>query len=523
MANNMIQEKTILQYLYLSTQYCQQIVPLLSKKRLLEFKEANMMAEWACDYYLSTGEAPKLVVGSIFEDHVKKVQDEATLHYLESVVKDIFVYQDKPLNSHEVESRIEATKLYLRYRQGVMFNADVKACVTRIEQGDTQALSRLEELITNYNFINSVDHSETSLLTDLDLYREVLESKATPILSGNSERIKFYANEIVPGSLVALLAVAKAGKSWELLQLVYDCIEAGVDVGYFVCGDLSKSQVYLRSAVLRAHKHYDPVMCGTQYVPQLDCKDNQSNICRLDCKVRNESLFVGMSLDLGDLPLYHRNNITKVVRDNPTHSTCTACLYNGQIENYKPALFFSKIEVDKSLEVSDIMEVTTKNDVKLVVDHGLTPEKIDNTIKGWHDQNFYPSVIIVDYADKLCTVTKHPDQTSRMVEVWSKLSNIRLKYNLALVTATQSDTDGYMKSRRNQKLDPTNFSNSVSINKEVTALIGLTCSERFNKVGVYRLSKILSREHDASDDILCLRHLPLGLVGYASCIYPPEN
>lgn len=108
--------------------------------------------------------------------------------------------------------------------------------------------------------------------------------------------------------------------------------------------------------------------------------------------------------------------------------------------------------------------------------------------------------IVIDYADLIRPAARARDERDGINTTWIHLRGISQVYHCCLVTATQSDTQGYDSPR----LTMANFSGDRRKNDHVTANIGLSTTPGEKKFGIVRWGEIASRDAELPNEIAVL-------------------
>lgn len=112
------------------------------------------------------------------------------------------------------------------------------------------------------------------------------------------------------------------------------------------------------------------------------------------------------------------------------------------------------------------------------------------TAQRWADEGWSPDIIVVDYADILAPPPGYKEKRDQINKTWEQLRAISTQFRCLVVTATQSDADGYSSWLLSKK----NFSDSKTKNAHVTAMIGLNMTEADRKNRTCRYNYVALRE-----------------------------
>lgn len=114
----------------------------------------------------------------------------------------------------------------------------------------------------------------------------------------------------------------------------------------------------------------------------------------------------------------------------------------------------------------------------------------------WADEGWSPDIIVVDYADILAPPPGLKEKRDQINRTWEELRALSTRMRCLVVTATQSDTEGYSSWLLSKK----NFSDSKTKNAHVTAMIGLNMTDADKKNRTCRYNYVALREAEFMED-----------------------
>lgn len=135
---------------------------------------------------------------------------------------------------------------------------------------------------------------------------------------------------------------------------------------------------------------------------------------------------------------------------------------------------------------------------------------IDGMLDSWeHFSGFLLDVLVIDYADILAPISKREQERDQINETWQAMNQLAQRRNCLVVTATQSDAEGYDKKRLTKK----NFSSDRRKNDHVSAQYGITKSPEDKELGdCVRISEVMEPRFGQSNkrQVIVYRALDTG-------------
>ena len=115
---------------------------------------------------------------------------------------------------------------------------------------------------------------------------------------------------------------------------------------------------------------------------------------------------------------------------------------------------------------------------------------IDGMIDSWeHFHGFLVDVVVIDYADILAPMSKRTEAREEINDTWQYMNQLAQRRNCLVVTATQSDAEGYGKKRLTKK----NFSGDRRKNDHVSAQFDITMTQDEEAQEIVRVSEVAIR------------------------------
>lgn len=501
-------ERKILIGLITSTEYIEQIRPIWNS-RLLESPMAIRLAGWCIEYYDKYKQAPNKQIEDIYYAKLKKGLPK---DIAEEIEEDILPELSKEYTSTSFNLRylLDKSSRYFAERHLLLHTSKIKDLV---DQGE---LTEAEKQAGEYKALvketrTAINLSDTSSISHVDM---AFADSMAPIFVYPKQLGQFINNQLVRGGFIAFMASEKRGKSYFLLDMALRAARQGVKVAFFQAGDMTEAQQMRRICINLAKKSDLEKYVGKMYEPVRDCVLNQLDKCQKSVRECNFGVFTESEKDI-------RYGITldmliEAYNDNPEYKPCFNC--KDHLHNKIGSVWIKPIEVKGTLQRSEAKKVYKDFFVKkkrqiMLSTHAngtLSLTEMEAILDVWEKQdNFVPSLIILDYADLLVPTTKG-EARHQQNDIWKGLRGLSQKKHALMVTVTQADADSYNRNRLGLK----NFSEDKRKYSHVTAMYGLNQDPegREKKIGLMRINELVIREgdFDTSNEVWILQNLKRG-------------
>jgi hypothetical protein len=488
-------ERKIIIGLITSTDYLKQIRNIWDIK-LISDVTAKRIASWAWSYFEKYDKAPGKNIEAIFREQSKglpkAVIDEIENEILPSLSEE---YTNEDFN---LEYYLDLTRTYFTERRLVIHSENIQALV------DNGKVVEAEKLACEYKPVSSGSETDLDLSDEIVLERVEKAFKTTnnPVLKYPHHLGAFWNSQFVKGSLVALMASEKRGKTFLLMDIAIRSCKDGKKVAFFQAGDMTEAQLLKRMCVYLAGKSDQAKYCVEHYEPVRDCIHNQLSTCdkkERECNFgvfedRDEKWIRGtMSLD----------DLIEAYDLNKNYRPCFNCRdYRTKKIGTIWLDYIPKQEPLTSAEAKEMINqffILNQRQFKLSShsNDSLTIKQVKASLAIWEKQdNFVPDMIVIDYAD-LLTVEEKMEERPKQNKIWKGLRNLsQEKGQPCVVTATQADAASYTQKRLHLK----NFSEDKRKYAHCTAMYGLNQDPdgREKKLGIMRINELVIREGDFS-------------------------
>ena len=201
-AVKMDNERAVITGLIVNTQFCEQIVPIVSR-RTFKTHYAKVVSDWAIEHFKEYGEAPQKLIQDIFyqKKHTLGIEEAQSIsEFLGSLSKEHSVYTD-----YNVKYEADKAEEYIKIRNIESVKEELEMAIA---EGDP---TKGEQAIATFSQVGRPESSGTSILFDTDAILEAFNSQDELAFTW-PEGMK----EVIPspsrGDLCAILATTKSGK-----------------------------------------------------------------------------------------------------------------------------------------------------------------------------------------------------------------------------------------------------------------------------------------------------------------------
>lgn len=387
---------------------------------------SNQVAKWCTDFYAAYGEAPGIAGITALYD---KWAHSANKNDAELVYR--------WLSSLPAESGLQSDYA-IDLIEDTVSRTQAKALATAIDQALARGNSADAAAAIEAWRRPQIAQRTVGIhpLTDVAAIAEAFAiTQAKPLITYPGAFGEWLGNTIEKDSLVSIMGPTGTGKSTWLLELGLRAAKSGNNVAYFSIGDMSQAQVIRRMIPKLARR---PLYTGKFNIPtELAYKDKEPQ-----------------------------------VKHEPHYATgCT----------------------EEQAQEAFAAHAASSEKFKLLTYPALSigTGEIVNHLETWAGDGWSPDIIVIDYADllKLPNVSKEK-RTDNINVCWQLLRAISTTYHCCVLTATQSDTEGF----RAWLLDRHNFSESKTKLDSCTAVIGLNQTPNEKDKQVMRLNYAKLRE-----------------------------
>jgi len=442
------QERRILTAFICSTDYIKQVNEWL-KESYLDGAGSRRILRWCRDYFQKYGEAPS---AHMMDRYIAAVRDneldDDEKEYLEKLLTSLSGEWEKK-KEFNVQFYVDETEKFCHRKH---LEQDIATMQAYLEQG---RLKDADSVMRGYAPVAKKMKQNPNVFEDDDLWMRVFDyEKPRSVFELPGAWGKMMNRQFYRGSLIGLLATAKRGKSYMLMEIAMRASRYGAKVAVFEAGDMTREQRTGRIGKYVAHRPFE-----------------------ID-KGANEIIKVAYPVD-----------------------------FEGNFESRE----FKNLDLAGALEAKNDWQRRFGRHAPLLTDYystrTLTFSEIERKLAEWkEDYDFVPDVLAIDYIDIMASENTRLEHRLQEAAKWEQARRLSQELNCCLITVTQSDAAGFGA----DKLTAKNFSETVTKNQHVTAMYALNQSEEEKKKKILRISPLLIRDGSEPPDVLLLQCLEIG-------------
>jgi len=443
---------------------------------LIEASFVRTGAKWCMDYFKRYKKAPRIHIQDIYNSHRRNGLDpdqaELLKEYLESISQEFS--RAKKFNVDYLLEKVE-----VRFKEQSLKNLaeDIKALVA---EGKTQDAELLQ---LGYKQIQRPTSQGVEPLVDRNAIYEAFASKEGYALFTPPGDLGKFLGSIERQSFIAIEGVEKRGKTWWLMQFAIWALQAGCNVAFFECGDMSQRDLIRRLMcnITRMSDRHE----GKLLIPVLDCRYNQDNSCSLKQR----------ACSFGCLNGEEKLSFAEAKGYVP----CTTCKKTSDEKRFRGAVWYKWEHVDR-LDWRTAEEAGKKFSTRfggrrlMLSTHPtrtINLQGIETQLDIWErTKNFIADFVVVDYADILDKEDRRTTD-ARMIENdrWAAARTLSQKRNIGFLWGTQANADAYTKAL----VSETNTSEDKRKNAHITMKITLNQLPEEKEAGIMRVGKLFVR------------------------------
>lgn len=433
-------ERSILISLIVSTPVLTKIAPKLSKS-LFRSEWSDLIAGWCGDYFKKYGTAPSNAIEPLYVKWCETAQDEDVKKTINRLIASLSSQYEALAEGIDAKFMVDRATDYFNQVAVEKHIDSLKADMERghFEKAVVQAESFKRLQLNTPPFID--------LLTDKEAQRLAIERKQNVLVKYKGGLGEFFGDELSEESLICLVAPMKIGKSFWELDLAWQGLRLGRRIAYFQVGDLSQDQIIRR---FHARAAYRPLKRRAVNFPIM-ITPSQFGLSQIDMEVKvyDEDLTVAQG---------HR-------------------AFEKAANRHGKDMFRLSWHATKSVSIADI----------------------ENILTSWSEEGWYAQVVVVDYSENLAPVNPKSMPLDQVEETWAIMSRLREKLRCCLITAIQTNREGFASWVLTRK----NFSKNKMIFSHCTAAIGLNRTDEEASKQIMRLNFIVRREEAFAETLCC--------------------
>lgn len=261
---------------------------------------------------------------------------------------------------------------------------------------------------------------------------------------------KFFNRKLIRSSLIAVQGSEKKGKTWVVLDFAYKAFKSRRKVAIFQTGDLGETEMTRRILMKMCVAPLWPEDCGDiQYPVAIELVTGEGG--------KKESKVVTIN-----------KRCTSSITEERSIAAMETFCKNFQLKNGMGAMLRMHVCPSNSINVRGMEAV------------------LDNWMA---EYNFWPDVIIVDYADILAPEDPKGDPKERWNDTWLALNRLRQSRKACVIVPTQANAESYDAVTMGAK----HFSRDKRKYAHATAVLGLNQTPSEKEQGIMRFNWLFNR------------------------------
>lgn len=444
---------TVLTGMIVSDTVCGAVAAIWDKAPdgLLASRWENIVGGWCVSYYRKYRKAPGPATQTMYDRWAEtNGRDRDTVALVEKFLRNLsqnYAARKRGVNPQFV---IDQANDYFVANQARSLMEEMSA---RLAGGDTAGIRKL---LAEYRPVEVGIAAEINPLRDREFYarafapESVIDLIAFPGAMGN-----FFKRIFLRDGFVGLEGMAKVGKSFWLMYILFMALLSKRRVAFFETGDMSEDQIGRRLGSLIARR---PIF------------GDKNNPIKIPTKlITNDDTAI----------VEHEE---RLFPDNLSEEAAWAAVQKFAMHHGEDLL---KLSVHRSRAISAL--------------------QIEQKVDEWCQAGWVPDIVGIDYMDLLAPIYGRTETRDEINETWQAARAMAMKFHCCVVGPTQSDSASY----NQRSMQRGNFSGDRRKNDHVTAMIGINQTAEEKEQQLYRLNFVHGRDLDFTAELTCAACLGL--------------
>jgi hypothetical protein len=395
---------------------------------------SRILCEWIREFAEENEQAaPGGEIKTIFDlnkDELDKDEAKTVRIFLNNILTE---HEKKPFNKEYILPRA------LRHLEENAYSWKMKVINKHLVKGDLNAAKDVWE------------NGRKDIFKEITPWKSFNDEKLLDSWWGKSNETLFlfsgelggYMPNIEKGRLYAMLGSAKRGKSWWLLEWVWNAAFEEVNCAFFSL-EMNEYEVDERWKKRLSALPISNNKSEVCIYPVVDCKYNQDGSCQ-----RPECPNPGEAIDFGD-------SGRPDWEDNQEHEPCSICRERDDLGEWEPAHWlveeeFPTLTKQGAIDIQKRWTKKTRGDRVKVKSFPIGSASVSDIERALDDlekyENYMPELVAVDYAGIIQEDFRQGDKRHRVGEITKELSRLAKTRNIAIVTAFQGNRGSAKKAR----------------------------------------------------------------------------
>lgn len=412
---------------------------LKGESRPFQSKWSNVISKWCLEHWAKYKQAPKDHIAPLFAAYSESSQDSDTVAlvetFLDALSKD-YEAEKNDLNPAVITDRA------CEHFNLIRTEKTAKAMLRGVETKDAEAC---REAFSGHEAMTFVVGSDPDPFNKEQIAEWCKDDDNEVLVKFPRGLGDFMGDSFERDSFISFAGPEKRGKSYWLMETVWQALRQKRNVLYYVTGDMSEKQV-MRRLFSRATRR--PWRTQDVIIPESFVKKEKEDVV--------------------------------------TSRTVALQKYTAASAHKAMNEFRRKTGMrNKRLKVRIHPAAT------------ISAEDIESEIADLIKEDWVPDVVVIDYADVLTALphTKHMEYRHQQNETWMAMRRISSEFHLCLVTATQTSASSY----DSVTMKKSDFSEDKRKAAHVTGMLGINQTSAEKVQGIYRLNWMFNRSNGWAD------------------------
>jgi hypothetical protein len=410
-----------------------------SKTEMFSNRWSNLVASWCVQHHKKYGKAPNKMIGGYFDRWAETVRDEDTSQLVGKFLQSISDEYGRNGDGPTPDWVLDQARMYFDRTRLLKIGEEVAA---HVRAGD---LDKAKKTHDSFREVQVGVGAGVNPFVQMEVVDAAFSEHHTEDLVVYPGALGvFFKHAMTRDQFIVFEGMAKVGKSYWLMDVVWRGLKQGRRVGYIVTGDMSQGQIVQRLAARASHH---PIF------------GDENSAVRFPTLLE-----AGPPLNVEYKEKLFPKNMDK--------------------ELAKKALSKAGVEIGNNLMLSCHPSKTLSiNGVRSLVDT-------------WDRDNFLLDILVIDYLDLLQPVNNNKESRDDINETWTIAHRLNHELHCLLVGGTQADTGSYT----SKLISRVNFSGDRRKNDHVSGMVGINQLPDEKEYGVYRLNWPFRRNLEFPED-----------------------
>ncbi len=444
-----LNEKNFVVSLIMSDKVCKTLIPYINLD-YFDVEYSRIVTQWVIDYYKKFNKSPKDDITSLYITHHDEIQDEATKNLIASFLQNL---ADSNLNINNEDYLFDRSKDFLDKKALEKYTEELNACLA------VNDIEKARKIQSKYKKIAPTETNEISLF-DKKSVKKIQEAlgKVDEELMTLPENFNRVTGKLHRNDFVAILAGAKAGKSWAMQYLATHAVQQGLNV-VFVSMEMSEEEVVQR-------------MWKMLY-------GSKSGIVP-------EGIYEG----------------AKIIEDPNDPEKFTSQLFDIKVRS-------SAAKSVRHLQKQTLAQNQHKGDLRIIAypSYGASVKDITDRIEELAvKENFVADVVVIDYADITQPIGGGSELRNQLDAIWKHLRWFAMQFHCLIITASQTNRKGIGAS----EVDADSIAEDIRKMAHCTSMISLEKTKQMKREHLIRVRNIAVRNDNVEETCVFPQCLDIG-------------